>query len=230
MKIDRSPSLAFFAALVAAAGCHVYVNEPAQSPSTTPSPAPAPAPAPAPQGAAPGAKVAPLKLHTAGGATPAPSGMTPAPAPAPAPAACLDTGATTVGDCAAIAVPAGCTAAPTIQQKCNAFKTYFSPKVAAAAVSCLAALPASQACDATHTSACARTALAQACPAAALGQLCQIAATPCKTTATDCTATLSGLSDQGQQAVAQCVAQGCTAGLAACIDALAASTAASAKR
>jgi hypothetical protein len=59
-----------------------------------------------------------------------------------------------------------------------------------------------------------------------VGQLCQIAAGPCKTTATDCTAVISGLDDQGQQAIAQCVAQGCAAGLSACVDGLAGSTAA----
>ena len=221
MKVDPSLGLLALVAAGAAASiaaCHVYVDEPAKAP-------PAPPAAPAAQ-AEPGApkKVAPIHLHgaVAPGAPPA------APEAPVGPATCLDTSATTVGDCAAVPSPAACAAAPTTQQKCNAYKANFIPKVAAATVSCMAALNAAQLCDATSISTCARTALAQACPAPAVAQLCIIAATPCKTTAADCTAVLSGLSDQGQQAVAQCVAQGCGAGLSACIDGLAtASTGAS---
>ncbi len=118
-----------------------------------------------------------------------------------------------------------CPTAPTAVQKCNAYKAYFAPKVAAAAVSCLTGLTSAQVCDTTQVSACAKTALAQACPAPAVGQLCQIAAASCKATPADCTAALSGLSDQGQQAVAQCVATGCAGGLYACIDGLAGASA-----
>ena len=164
-------------------------------------------------------KVAPMHLHGPG-AAPA-GGGTVAPA-----AACLDTGAATAGDCAAMQPATACPAAPTPLQKCNAYKTYFAPKVAAAAVSCLTALSSAQVCDPTQVSACGRGALAQACPAPGVAQLCQIAAGPCKTSAADCTAVISGLDEQGQQAIAQCVAQGCAAGLSACIDGLASSTAA----
>ncbi|MGH7271904.1 MAG: hypothetical protein ACREJ3_15855, partial [Polyangiaceae bacterium] len=62
--------------------------------------------------------------------------------------------------------------------------------------------------------------LGQACADQAVAQICQIAATPCKTSAGDCAVMLSGLNSQGQQMVAECVAQGCTLGLFACIDAL----------
>jgi hypothetical protein len=212
MKIARVLVLRFLM-VAGAAGCHVYVDEPAKDPQTaavTPPPAPAIKPAPAP--AAP-VKVVPLKLHSA-----APSGgVTPPPAPA---AACFDTGAATAGDCAALQAPSGCAPVPTPLQKCSAYKAYFQPKVAAAAVSCMTGLSGTQACDATQTSSCAKTALARACPDPSVAQLCQIAAGPCKTTATDCAATISGLNDQGKQMVAQCVATGCTAGLSACIDGL----------
>jgi hypothetical protein len=139
----------------------------------------------------------------------------------------MDSSVVAVGDCGAVPSPAACSAAPNPQQKCNAYKANFIPKVAAAAVSCIAALSSAQVCDSTSISTCARTALAQACPSPTVVQLCAIAATPCKTTAADCSAVLSGLSDQGQQAVAQCVAQGCSSGLSACIDGLATSTSAS---
>jgi hypothetical protein len=210
--------------LPGAAGCHVYVDEPAKSPQTAAAP-PAPAPKPAPAPVAPAApakpeKVVPLRLH---GAAPS-GGATPTPAPA-----CLDTGAATAGDCAALQAPSGCTPAPTPLQRCTAYKAYLQPKVAASAVSCMTALSGTQVCDATQTSACAKTALAQACPDPSVTQLCQIAATPCKTNATDCAATISGLNDQGKQMVAQCVATGCSAGLSACIDALATPAAVSSK-
>jgi|CZKU01.1.fsa_nt_gi hypothetical protein len=223
MKLDRSVVLlGLFAAGAAAsiAACHVYVDEPAKPP-------PPAAPAAAPAAQAEPKKVVPIHLH--GAVTPGAAPATPAvPATPTGPATCLDTTAVAVGECAAVQASAACSAAPTPQQKCNAYKANFIPKVGAAAVACITALNSTQVCDTTSISTCARTALAQACPVPAVAQLCIIAATPCKTTAADCTTVLSGLSDQGQQAVAQCVAQGCGAGLSACIDGLAtASTAAS---
>jgi hypothetical protein len=215
MKIDRSLVVLAVAAaypFAALTACQVYVDGPAKHP------APAPPPPPVAQQAAPAAppkevKVAPMHLHGPGVA-PAGGGT------APPAATCLDTSAAAVGDCAAMQASTACPAAPTPLQKCNAYKTYFAPKVAAAAVSCLTALTSAQVCDATQVAACGRAALAQACPAPGVAQLCQIAAGPCKTSATDCTAVISGLDDQGQQAIAQCVAQGCSAGLSACIDGL----------
>jgi hypothetical protein len=220
MNIDRVRVLLGMGAFVGAAGCHVYVDEPARQPQTAaakPPPPPPPKLEPAP---AKPVKVIPLKMH---GAEPA-GGTTPAPAPV-----CLDTGAATPGDCSGVQASSGCASVPTAQQKCAAYKTYFQPKVAAAAVSCMTSLTAAQACDATQTSSCAKAALAKACTDPSVTQLCQIAAASCKTSATDCASTLSGLNDPGKQAVAQCVAQGCAAGLSSCIDALAAPAAVSAK-
>jgi hypothetical protein len=226
MKIDRSVALLAFPAaglLVALSACQVIVDEPPKHPAPPPPPPPAAQATPgAPAPAGPReVKVAPMHLHGPG-AAPA-GGGTPA-------AACLDTGGAAVGDCGAMQAATACPSAPTPQQKCNSYKTYFAPKIAAAAVSCLTALTSAQVCDPNQVSTCGRTALAQACPAPAVAQLCQIAAGPCKTSAGDCTAILSGLDDPGQQAVAQCVAQGCSAGLSACIDGLAStSTAVSSK-
>jgi hypothetical protein len=215
MKLERRVGLLAFLG-AGAASCHVYVDEPAKPPPPAP-----PGTAAQVQPAEP-KKVVPLHLH--GAVTPPPPPGSPATPAAPSgPATCLDMTTVAVGDCGAMQAAAACSAAPTPQQKCNAYKANFIPKVAAAAVSCMTGLNSTQVCDATSISTCARTALAQACPAPAVAQLCTIAATPCKTTAADCTAVLSGLSDQGQQAVAQCVAQGCGAGLSACIDALATS-------
>jgi hypothetical protein len=113
-----------------------------------------------------------------------------------------------------------CAPFPFPQQKCAAYKAYFDAKVAAAAVNCEVALTSQQVCDATQTYNCGKAALAQACPDPGVAQLCQIAATACKATASDCTALISGLNAQGQQTIAQCVAQGCQAGLYSCIEGL----------
>jgi hypothetical protein len=222
MKIDCCAVVAAFA-LAALAGCQIVVDEPAKHPAPPPPPAATAAGAVTPAPAPKEVKVTPMHLHGAG-AAPAGGGT------APSPAACLDTGAATAGDCAAMQPATACPATPTPVQKCNAYKTYFAPKVAAAAVACVTALTSAQLCDGTSVSACGKAALAQACPAPGVTQLCQIASGPCKTTATDCAATVSGLGDQGQQAIAQCVAQGCGTGLSGCIDGLAAaSTAVSSK-
>ena len=226
MKIVRSALFLALPAgvlLVSIAACQVIVDEPAKNPHPAPPPPPTAANQAAP--AAPAApkevKVAPMHLHGPQGAPSGGGSVAPA-------AACLDTGAATVGDCAAMQASTACSTAPTPVQKCNAYKTYFAPKVAAATVACLTGLSSTQVCDPNQVSGCAHAALAQACPAPAVAQLCQIAAGPCKTTASDCTSALSGLDDQGQQAVAQCVAQGCSTGLLACIDGLAASNSATA--
>jgi hypothetical protein len=155
-----------------------------------------------------------------------PAASTPAPpATTSAPAACLDTGTASVGDCGAIKPPDGsCAHSSAARQKCDAYKTYFDAKIAAIAVSCVTPLSSRQVCDASQPLLCAKTALAQACADPSVVQLCQIAATSCKITPGECSALLSGLNDGGQQAIAQCVAQGCPTGLGGCIDGLAKAT------
>jgi hypothetical protein len=116
------------------------------------------------------------------------------------------------------------------QQKCATYTAYFDPRVAAAAISCMSTMSSRQLCDATQSTNCGHAALAQACSDSTLAQLCSIAATSCKSNPSDCTALLSGLNDNGKQQVAQCIAQGCQSGLAACVDGLTAPTTSSALR
>jgi hypothetical protein len=94
----------------------------------------------------------------------------------------------------------------------------------------MTALSSKQVCDATNAYGCGKTALMQACPDSTLGQLCSIAASSCKSTAAECTSLLSGLNEQGREKVAQCVAQGCTAGLYSCVEGLTAAAPAAIKR
>jgi hypothetical protein len=236
MNVRRVVVVALACAL-SVAGCIIEETPPPPPPPpppraplavhlTRPAPPPAPAAAPAPPPPAPPPAGRPIALHL-GGAAPAPAPASPAappspPAPPPpAPAACLDQGAAAAPDCSTLHAPSPtCPAFTTATQKCTAYKNNFDPKVAVVAVSCLAASTAAQYCDTTHPLACAKGALAQACTDPNVTQLCQIATGPCKATVSDCTSLLSGLNSQGQQAVAQCVATGCAAGLAGCVDAL----------
>jgi hypothetical protein len=232
MKVDRSLFLVLTGTLAGA--CHIYVDEPPpqtaatpppptanQSPPSTAVPPPPPqpqpgspaqpqTPAPLPQTPSPPQRTIPIHLH--GGSSPA---------PAPGQTACLDANASTVPDCAAMKAPdPSCAPFPFPQQRCATYKSYFDPKVAAVAVSCMNALSSKQVCDGSQTYNCGKAALAQACPDSTVGQLCAIAATSCKSTPAECTSLLSGLNDQGKQQVAQCVAQGCTGGLYSCIEGL----------
>jgi len=84
----------------------------------------------------------------------------------------------------------------------------------------MAGLTSTQVCDSSQIVACSKGALVQACTDPSVAQVCQIAATKCKASAADCSVLLSGLNDDGQEKVAQCVAQGCPGGLFGCVDAL----------
>jgi hypothetical protein len=233
MTLSRSLALVA-AGVLSVAACHVYVRDPYatyQPPPPRPRPAvvvrPAP-PAPAPEPSPPQPSRAtvrytpapPSATVTATSPESTPSALsTPASTP---PAACLDTGPAPVGDCSAIKPPdASCGRSSSASQKCNAYKTYFDAKIAALAVTCVTALSSKQVCDPSQPLICAKTALAQACADPSVVQLCQIAATSCKITPGECSALLSGLNETGQETLAQCVAQGCPAGLGGCIDGLA---------
>jgi hypothetical protein len=230
MRIERSLFLVLTGSLAGA--CHVYVDEPASRTATAPAPpappaapasaqpAPAAAPATAAAQPAPAAPKPPprvIPIHLGGALAPAHSGGT---TPAPA-ATCLDANSVTVPDCATVKAPdTTCAPFPFPAQRCATYKTFFDPKVAAQAISCMSALSSKQVCDATQTYNCGKAALAQACPDPEIGQLCNIAANACKATPADCTSLLSGLNEQGKQQVAQCVAQGCQGGLYSCVEGL----------
>jgi hypothetical protein len=111
-------------------------------------------------------------------------------------------------------------------QRCATYAADFDPKVAASAISCMNGLKGAAACDSTQAYGCGKNALMQACAdTSTVGQICQIAATPCSVSASDCATMLSGLNSTGQDAVAQCVAKGCQGGLYSCIEGLSASSA-----
>jgi hypothetical protein len=177
---------------------------------------PPPAPPPAPMPARPPGRT--LTLHLGGRA--APPAPPPASTPAP-PGACLDSSAAVVPDCSTIPAPSpSCSGFSASQTHCIGYKNNFDSKVAAVMVACLASSSARQLCDATRASTCAQQALAEACPDPDVVPLCQIAAGPCKSTPAACSSMLSGLNNQGQQAVAKCVSTGCASGLAGCLEAL----------
>ena len=222
MKINRSAFFAITGALSVA--CVVHEGPPPPAPPPPPVAAATPASTPAQPAAHPATPPPPPPPATHAATPPAP----PAP-PAPAsakkevivpirPANCL-------GEEAAATVPTctiACAANPAVGQKCAAYAVNFDPKIAAAAITCMNGLKAATGCnDMSSAYACGKSALAQACPDTnTVGQLCQIAATPCKISATDCVTMISGLNQKGQDAVASCVAKGCTNGLYSCVEGL----------
>lgn len=134
---------------------------------------------------------------------------------------CLDIEApATVPRCAVRMDPL-CSANTTAAQRCQIYATMMVPTVAASAVDCMNKLTGVRTCDPVEISACGHRALSQACPAPeTVAPLCQIAAEPCKSSQSDCVSLLSGLTYDAQDAVARCVANGCSAGLYACVEKL----------
>jgi hypothetical protein len=115
-------------------------------------------------------------------------------------------------------------------KRCNDFKLAFKPKVAQAAVACLARLKGNELCDAARVNLCGHTALMAACPdpVAPLGTIeagnappasvvlasCESILKGCAGEAlppsmSDCRQTLSGMSDTGRANMMACVSTHC---------------------
>jgi hypothetical protein len=136
---------------------------------------------------------------------------------------CLDTSSTPVPECSNLKLDPGCGIRSFVLQKCNTYRDYLDPTVATVAVDCMERMSSQQLCDAENTYNCGKQALSEACPDSDLAQLCVIAANTCKTSASDCTALLSGLNDTAKQDVARCISTGCHAGLYSCVEGLSSS-------
>ena len=221
MKIAQCLCLACVCASPAA--CHIYVDEPAPRP---PPPAPAAVVQRSRTGPGPVPQRRVLPLHLGASTESAPPSVPPPPAPLPTGAddptsTCLDELAAPLPDCALVHAPdPSCAPFPFPYQKCESYRAYFDPKIAAVAVACLAGLSSRQLCDRGQIDACGTNALSEACEDPTAGQLCAIAATSCKTSSTECASILSGLNDQAKQLVAKCIANGCQAGLYSCVEEL----------
>ncbi|HEY3821458.1 MAG TPA: hypothetical protein VGL81_30030 [Polyangiaceae bacterium] len=160
---------------------------------------------------------------TEGGAVapPPPPTVTAAPLASPGEGGgCLDTSKVAVPDCSSLKIDPSCGIKSFVVQKCNTYRDFFDPTVATVAVSCMESMSSKQLCDGENTYDCGKQALSEACPDTDLAQLCSIAASSCRTTASDCTALLSGLNDTAKQAVAKCIATGCHSGLYSCVEGL----------
>ena len=153
-------------------------------------------------------------------ATSAPETVTPPTPPSAEGAGCLDASAMSVPECSNLKVESGCAIRSFVLEKCNTYRDTLDPSVATVAVDCMERMSSKQLCDAANTYNCGKQALSEACPDTELAQLCSIAATSCKTTASDCTALLSGLNDGAKQQVARCISTGCHAGLYSCVEGL----------
>ena len=232
MKVDRSLFHVLTATIAASAvACVVKEYQPPPPPPPAPPPPAAQTPAPATNAANP--HIRPLREGPVANNQPAPAphivpiephpGPAPTPTPpAPTPGACLDQGGMTAPSCSS-SLTSSCSGNAFPMQRCQAYLQYFDPKVGANAINCMNGL-GSNMCNSQSDYNCGKAALAQACPDNTTAQLCQIAAGPCKVSSSDCVAMLSGLNSAGQDAVAQCVAGGCSAGLYSCIEGLGATS------
>ena len=229
MKVDRSLFHLFTGAIAASAvACVVKEYQPPPPPPPAPPPAAQNAAQPQPANHPPIGHLQPIQPGHEGQATNNPpphiQPIVPHNGPTPIPtASCLDQGSVAAPTCSA-SLTSSCSGNAFPMQRCQAYLQYFDPKVGANAVNCMNGLGANS-CDAQHAYDCGKAALAQSCPDnTTTAQLCQIAAGPCKVAANDCVTMLSGLNSNGQDAVAQCVAGGCSAGLYSCIEGLGATS------
>jgi hypothetical protein len=126
----------------------------------------------------------------------------------------------TVPDCSGLRLDASCSNRSFVVHRCETYRSYMDAKIATTAIACMESMSSRQLCGGTAPYDCGKQALSEACPDTGLAQMCAIAASSCKTTASDCTALLSGLNDTGKQEVARCIGRGCKAGLYSCVEGL----------
>jgi hypothetical protein len=122
-----------------------------------------------------------------------------------------------------VGTPGDCTTATCSNfGKCDAYKVNFKPKVAAAAVACIKALPGGASCDALLVYGCGNDALKAACPDATVTALCTAMQTKCTATsnpipAGECEQYANGLNAAGRTALQAC---DCQFGIYSCIEGL----------
>ena len=161
---------------------------------------------------------------------PPPVSIAPPPPPPPPPAGpvCDDSvAATAIGDCPGPGLPSvegGCGSFASL--RCGDLKTALKPKVAAAAVSCIAKLNGQERCDANRVQLCGHLSLMNACPDVAhlpdggvaestpVTKLCQgiidaCGASPIAPSMNECRQLLSGMTDAGREKTKKCMATHC---------------------
>jgi hypothetical protein len=107
--------------------------------------------------------------------------------------------------------------------KCEAFRKYFKPRVAARAVDCLAHLSDKAACDACNAYRCGEVALKTACPDPSADAICMQIASTCRAiSVAECRIYLSGMNAAGRAKIAGCLsgAVGCGFGIFSCAEGL----------
>ncbi len=107
--------------------------------------------------------------------------------------------------------------------KCEAFRKYFKPRVAARAVDCLAHLSEKAACDACNAYRCGEVALKTACPDTSADATCMQIANTCRAVSlAECRLYLSGMNAAGRAKIAGCLAgaAGCGFGIFNCTEGL----------
>jgi hypothetical protein len=151
--------------------------------------------------------------------------VTAASAPTPAPAAPLcDDDTATVGECPPPGYPTvegGCGSFAAV--RCGELKQAMKPKVAAAAVTCLAKLTPQERCDPARVYLCGHLAFANACPepvgasdagAKSVASICQAivegcGASPIAPSTAECRQLVAGMTDVGRERTRSCMKTHC---------------------
>jgi hypothetical protein len=109
------------------------------------------------------------------------------------------------------------------KMKCEAYRKYFKPRVAQAALDCLAKLSDKQACDSCNTYRCGDLALKTACADPSADATCVQIARSCKAVSVaECRVYLDGMNAAGRAKIAGCMsaAPGCGFGIFSCAEGL----------
>ena len=150
----------------------------------------------------------------------------PPPPPAPAAPTCDDSIATTVGECPGPGLPTvegGC--GILASARCAELKQSLKPRVAAAAVDCIAKLNGAERCDANRIHLCGHLSLVNACSdtpppgadaaaATPVSTICHgiieaCGASPIAPSMTECRQLLSGMTDTGREKTRACMKTHC---------------------
>ncbi len=197
MHIDGKSFLMLVATLAAGGAAGYIASEKHLVPPLGPPPPQPPAPPPPPTASAP--------------PPPTVSAIVDA---APPPPACDDS-VGTPGDCPPLGLPTvegGCGSYANF--RCGEFKQSMKPRVAQAAVACLAKLGPAERCNAQRVNLCGHMALMNACSETKTPDVCPrileaCAAAPIVPSIADCERTLSGMNATGRERMLACVKKHC---------------------
>jgi hypothetical protein len=125
------------------------------------------------------------------------------------------------GSCSSVTVDKSCAPFPFVNSACSDAITYYKPRVAERAVSCIRSRSPMQLCDAMSVYDCKDVALRGACRDTTTVPDCQVIVASCpKTKMNECIGYLSGMNGLGRSEMVKCMKSDCTYGLYSCAEGL----------